>query len=224
MTITVLKAATIIAMPLLVAACAVPGFGDVDFMTSGAFTCGATAVGCSTSDGGTMLTLANNGNTLTIMAMGISNPGTVLPNDVNVITFNTTSTNMASLSSPAGVNTTGVTFTLGIDQTSPGPFNGTLGGSFSGSIDAKGSDTIVTFAPNQTALTLGGSTVYALDFLSPANTVWTIPNPGIGAIGVTTETASVTSTTVTPEPTFIMLSGLGFAGLAFVAYRRRQTI
>jgi hypothetical protein len=30
--------------------------------------------------------------------------------------------------------------------------------------------------------------------------------------------------TVTPEPTFMALTGLGFAGVAFVAYRRRRTV
>jgi hypothetical protein len=225
------KAVATIALPLLVAAFSLPAFAlPVDFTTTGTFTCGAHTVGCITSHGGSSITITNDGNTLTMTAVGFTNlnifPGDTNTDingspldDVNVITFDTTSTNHAS---PAGgVNTAGVTFTLNVDQTSPviAPNRGTLGGSFSGTIDARGSNTVVNFASNQTSLLLGGNILYSLDFLSPTQTFWTIPNPGINKTGVTTETA-----TVTPEPTFMMLTGLGFAGLAFVAYRRKRTI
>jgi hypothetical protein len=220
MSFTVLRVSAKMALPLLVAAFAIPGFGDVDFLTSGTFTCGAV-VGCVTSNGGSTVTVTNNNNTLQIIADNITNLGIVPPDDVNVITLETTSTNRGG-----AVDTTGLTFTLNIDQTQPAiaPTTGSLSGSFSGSINANGSNTIVTFAPNQTSLTLGGNFIYTLDFLDPNNTSWTIPNPGIGETGVTTETATVTSGTVTPEPTFMMLSGLGFAGLTFVTWRRKQAV
>jgi hypothetical protein len=35
---------------------------------------------------------------------------------------------------------------------------------------------------------------------------------------------TASATTVTPEPTFMALTGFGVAGLAFVAYRRRRTV
>jgi hypothetical protein len=224
------KVAATIILPLLVAAYSLPAFATpVDFTTTGTFKCGA-AIGCSTSNGGSSITITNDGNTLKMTAIGFTNLN-VLPadvnldangsplDDVNVITFNTTSTNRPSPG--GGVNTAGVTFTLNIDQTSPAtvPNTGNLGGSFAGTIDAKGSNTVVNFAPNQTSLLLGGNITYTLDFLNPAQTFWTIPNPGINKTGITTETA-----TVTPEPTFMMLTGLGFAGLAFVAYRRKRTV
>jgi hypothetical protein len=218
------------ALPLLalITACAHPVFGTpVDFTTTGTFSCG-TAVGCSTSNLGSTLSVTNNGNTLTITAVGFTNlnipPGdtTIDVNgspldDANVITFNTTSTNHGA---PAGgVDTAGVTFTLNVDQTSPpiAPNTGNFAGSFSGAIDARGSTTIVSFNPALTSLTLGGNITYSLDFLDPAQTFWTIPNPGINKIGVTTETV-----TVTPEPTFILLTGFGFAGVLLTAHRRRR--
>lgn len=230
MTVNILGGAVKITLPLLIVACALPAFGTaVDFTTTGTFGCGAGSMGCTTSNGGSTVTITNNGNTLKITAAGFTNmnvmPGDTNPDingspldDVNVITFDTTSTNHPSI---GGINTEGVTFTLNIDQTSPVgvPDTGNLGGAFSGSIDAKGSNTVVTFAPNQAALVLAGNITYTLDFLTPGVNTWTIPNPGINKTGITTETA-----TVTPEPTFITLTGLGFAGLAFVAYRRKRTV
>ncbi|HEY3824526.1 MAG TPA: PEP-CTERM sorting domain-containing protein [Bryobacteraceae bacterium] len=225
----IVKAVLKLSLPALVVASAIPVFGmGVDFNTTGIFTCGISTVGCTTSDGGTHVQIINNGNTLNITAVGFTNTN-VFPNDenldvngsplddANIITFDTTSTNRPT---PAGgVNTAGLTFTLMINQTVPNisPTSGQLLGAFSGSIDARGSNTVVNFASNQTSLTLGGGIVYTLDFLNPGQNSWTIPNPGIGKTGVTTETA-----TVTPEPSFLILSGFGFAGLAFMAHRRRQ--
>jgi len=230
MTVNILGVHVKIALPLLVAAFALPAFGvPVDFSTTGTFACGVGSKGCTTSNGGSTVTVTNNGNTLQMTAIGFTNLNVFVGDnnpgidgspldDVNVITFDTTSTNHPSI---GGVNTTGVTFTLNINQTSPSgsPNQGNLGGSFSGAIDAKGSNTVVNFAANETSVLLAGNNLYTLDFLDPTHRFWTIPNPGINKIGITTETA-----TVTPEPTFIMLTGLGFAGLAFVAYRRKRTV
>ena len=125
----VLRAAAKLSLPVLVVVSALPVFGmGVDFNTTGIFTCGASTVGCTTSDGGTHVTITNNGNTLNITAVGFTNMN-VPPNDqnldvngsplddTNVMTFDTTSTNHAT---PAGgVNTAGLTFTLNINQTVP---------------------------------------------------------------------------------------------------------
>jgi hypothetical protein len=241
MTVDVFGAAAQISLPLLVAAFALPAFGmDVDFTTTGTFSCGS-AVGCSTSNNGSTVTITNDGNTLKMTAIGITNLDIPVGDsnldvngnpfdDVNAITFNTTSTNHPS---PAGgVNTAGLTFTLNIDQTSPPavPNIGSVGASFTGSIDAKGSNTTVNFTPNQTSVILGGNVEYMLDFLSETPDVWTIPNPGINKTGVTTETATVDpkpgsngNGLSTPEPTFTALTGLGFSSFALVAYRRRRT-
>lgn len=146
----IMKAAAKISLPILVVASALPVFGSmVDFNTTGIFKCGVSTVGCTTSPDGSHVTITNNGNTLNITAVGFTNLN-IMPSDtnldingsplddVNVITFNTTSTNHAT---PAGgVNTAGLTFTLMINQTVPNiaPTTGNLLGAFSGSIDARG--------------------------------------------------------------------------------------
>jgi hypothetical protein len=219
MTVQILKDAAKIALPLLVASFALPAFGaDVDFTTTGVFACNG-AVGCTTSDGGSKIVITNHGNTVAIQAIGDVNMNVPVNDspldDVNVMSFNTISTNKPS---PSGaVDTSGATFTLEINQTSPAiaPQMGSLGGSFSGTIDDTASNTVITFAP--TELVLGGNNEYSLD-----SGTWAIPNPGINAYHESTFNATVTN--VTPEPTFMALTGLGFAGLALVAYRRKQTV
>jgi hypothetical protein len=225
MSVRILKDAAKIVLPLLVAAFALPAFGsEVSFTTTGVFACNG-AVGCTTADGGSYISITNHGNTVSIEAMGYTDvnvPVNQTPqDDVNVISFNTIATNHPS---PSGaVDTTGVTFTLDIDQTSPviSPNNGSLGGSFTGTIDATASSTQINFAPNQTALVLGGTT-YSLNFLSPGQDFWSLPAPGIQRYHESTQTATILN--VTPEPTFMTLTGLGFVGLAMVAYRRKRTV
>jgi len=218
MFVQIIKVAAKTVLPLLVAAFALPAFGaEVDFTTTGLFSCG-TAVGCHTTLGGQEIIITNHGNTIALEAFGFtdlnvpvnSSPG----DDVNVMTLNYISTNKPS---PSGaVDTAGATFTLKFDQTSPAiaPQNGSLGGSFSGTIDDTFSNAKINFAPSQ--LTLGGNNTYSLD-----QSTWAIPKPGINIYHQATFKATVTD--VTPEPTFMALSGLGFAGLAFVAYRRKRT-
>jgi len=223
MSVQVFKFAAKSMLPILIAAFAGSAFAeDVTFTTTGEFSCG-TATGCSTAIfdgvGGGQMTIANNGNTFNINAVGYTNADVLAgdPNldDVNALTFNDTATNFTPKTSPKGspVNTNGAEFTLVITQTAPpaSPNSGSLSGGFTGTVTASQSLAEITFS--NTTLTLGNVT-YTLD-----QSVWTIPTPGIKTIGMTTDTA-----TVTPEPTFMALTGLGFAGLAFVAYRRRRTV
>jgi len=198
------------ALPVFVAAFALPAFAaDVTFTTTGTFGCG-TATVC-TGDGTNTMTIANDGNSITINATGESYvnfpAGVAGSDDANVVQFRTLSTN-SNL-----VTTDGASFTLSITQTAPPPTaSGSLTGAFSGKISTSKTTTFITFA--DTSLVLNNIT-YTLD-----SSTWSIPNSGLGGtIGMVTETA-----TVTPEPTFMMLTGLGFAGLAFVAYRRRRTV
>jgi hypothetical protein len=226
MSVQIFKDAAKIALPLLVAAFALPAFGaEVDFTTTGVFACNG-AVGCTTTANGSEIVIINHGNELIIQSSGFTNmnvPVNTSPQDtVNAIQFQTIASNH---STPSGaVDTTGATFTLKFNQTNPNiaPTKGTLGGTFSGTIDATASSARINFAANQTALVLGGNNEYSLDFLNPGQNFWTIPNPGIGHYSPTTETVTVTN--VTPEPTFMALTGLGFAGLALVAYRRKRAI
>jgi hypothetical protein len=210
------------ALPVLVVAFALPAFAeDVSFTTTGEFFCGtvvSTNGGTCTatnatppSDGTSTIIIANGGHTATVNVAGDSYAGLQAGNpgvdDVNVAQFSSTA------STGAAVNTNGATFDLVITQTLPTSEGGTLSGAFSGTIGNKSQTNGASVTFSDTTLQLG-NVLYTLDASS-----FSIGNPGINTIGMNQITA-----TVTPEPTFMMLTGLGFAGLAFVAYRRRQAV
>jgi len=115
------------------------------------------------------------------------------------------------------------TFTLTIQQ---GANSGSLTGTLSGTLEnGCGAPPLpacvvarVTFA--DTSVTIAG-VEYQLNsnvYLLPVNHTATSSAPGNGS-----DTITMTITNVTPEPTFMMLTGLGFACVAFVAYRRKRT-
>jgi len=248
-----------IALPALVAALALPAFADtVDFNTTGAFGCDGIVADnpakpgepstCSVSPDQTLITITNNGNTVTIRAVGdtyTSIPADGSPDaDKNVVTLNDTSTSNISACTvalvggncPAGksvaagaVNITGAEFTLTINQTKclgcagAGTGSGTMADAVSGNVFFKNTTAQVIFGDGSTlpTVTIAGVT-YTLD-----EATYPLANPGkledFPGFGSETFTAQLTSA-ATPEPTFMMLSGLGFAGLAFVAYRRKRTV
>jgi hypothetical protein len=223
MTFQSFKVAAKIGLPVLMVAFALPAFAeDVTFTTTGAFSCGAPGTcALSTYDGTSdaQMVIKNHNNTFTIQASGYTEANVLAgdPNndDVNAINFNTA---VAKTGKQDPVNTTGAGFTLTITQTSPpaNPDSQSLTGAFSGTITSAQTGVVVTFGGGASApldSVVIGNITYTLD-----SNVWTIPNPGNGTIGMTAET-----TTVTPEPTFMMLTGLGFAALGFVAYRRKRT-
>jgi|SRR5580704_7209703 hypothetical protein len=217
MLVQVLKVAVKIGLPVLIAAFALPAFAeDVTFTTTGEFFCGTVAGTCSTSNGGTTMTITNGGGTTTVNVAGDSYVNLLAGNpavdDVNVAQFTSTAT------TGAAVNTAGATFELIFKETGPVAGSGDLVGDFSGTMGnkSKTGGSTITFggtANNPPSVPIGG-VLYSLD----ANST-NIGNPGIGTTGANQITA-----TVTPEPTFMALTGLGFAGLAFVAYRRRRVV
>lgn len=197
-------------LPLAVAALALPAMAEnVTFTTSGTFGCGSAVV-CSLSNGGSTITVTNNGNTATDTAVGYTYTNLLAGNtpsaDVNVMEFDDTST--ANGTQGASVN--GSTFTLHITQSAPTAGAGTLSGNFSGTIYYKNTNAFIDFG-NNTTLVLGNIT-YTLD-----SSQWDMANPG-HTVGMSFQTAQVT-----PEPTFLLLTGLGFSCLAFVAWRRKRT-
>jgi len=215
---------TKIALAVSMAAFTLPAFAeDVTFTTTGEFTCGTVAGACATSTAyGSptgQITVTQNTNTFTLDAEGYTETNVLAGNsaidDVNVLTFLDSITKTGS-QDPVLLN--GATFSLLITQSAPAasPDSGTLSGAITGSITASATSAIITFS--STSLTIG-TVLYTLDAGGSGN-VWTIPNSGNPPkIGMTTETALVT-----PEPTFMALTGFGFAGLAFVAYRRKRTV
>jgi hypothetical protein len=244
-----------VVLPVLVAAFAMPAFAEtVDFNTTGAFDCDGTVANnpakpgepstCTVSPDKSLITITNNGNTVTIKAIGdsytgiLADPGPLA--DKNVVTLNDTSTSNVSVclvalvggKCPAGksvvagaVGITGAEFTLDFNQTKcvgcdgAGTGSGVMADALSGKVFFKNTKAQVIFGNgvNLPTVTIDHVT-YTLD-----QATYPLANPGkltdIPGFGSETFTAQVT-----PEPTFMLLSGLGFAGLAFVAYKRKRTV
>ena len=106
-------------LPVLVAALALPAFAEtVDFNTTGTFGCDGIVANnpakpgepstCTLSPDQTLITITNNGNTVTIKAIGdsyTSVPADGSPDaDKNVVTLNDTSTSNTSVCLVALVN------------------------------------------------------------------------------------------------------------------------
>jgi hypothetical protein len=205
------KLALKMALPALVTACALPAFAEnVTFTTTGTFNCGS-AVGCSTSLGGSKMTLINNGNTATVQAVGQTYTNLLAGNDpgsdVNIMTFLDTSTAAGT----KGAVANGSMFTLMITQVSPVvvPDHASLTGGFSGQIYFKSTTAFIDFG-SKPSLVLGNIT-YTLD-----SSTWNMANPG-HTTGIAVQTAQVA-----PEPTFMLLTSLCFGGMALLAYRGRR--
>jgi hypothetical protein len=203
------------ALAVSLAAFALPAFAEsVDFTTTGEFFCGSVAGACtatnSATPGGSSLVIITNNGTTNIAVAGdtynnfiVGDPAT---DDLNIAQFSSTATKGAA------VNTGGAEFELLITQTGPGGTQtGEFIGTFSGTVGNKSQTNGASVNFANTTLTLG-NVVYSLDAPS-----FSIGNPGIGTTGANQITA-----TVTPEPTFMLLTGLGFAAAGFVAYRRRK--
>lgn len=107
------------------------------------------------------------------------------------------------------------TFSLNISQTLPSVGSGGLDtGTLTGSLSTNGSTGMITFTDS--TLNLGGIE-YQLDGFAFGNSYILVP-PSSG--GITSLEMNVTSTL--PEPTFVGLTALGFAGMGVVAFRRRR--
>lgn len=217
-------------LPVAVAACSLPVFAEtVDFTTTGTFGCG-TAVGCSILGSGSEISVTNGtpSNTATETAIGYTY-NNLLANspqaqDISVIEFNGTTTKNGK----PGASLSGSTFSITIDQTActgcyaPTTGSGTFSGTLTGTVYTTGTNAYIDFCPavgpcNSANYTLNiGGVTYTLD--NPQD--WAFDNASSVPVqmGVTFQAA-----TVTPEPTFLMLTGLGFGVLGLVAYRRRRT-
>jgi hypothetical protein len=222
MTVNILRTAVTTALPVLLAAFALPAFAmPVNFTTTSEFCTGA----CITGSASLNITNSNGIVMLTTTGYAYTN---VFPADVNLdpdgnpFDDKNAATVTTHASGIAPISLAGNEFLLTITQTSPVPGGTPISGSFlgqmSGTLGRSGTGAIVTFNTDSIAL---DNITYSLDVpqTGPNAFQWYIPMPGNGLTGVTSLTM-----TVTPEPTFMMLTGLGFAGLAFIAYRRKRTV
>jgi len=189
---------------------------DVTYSTTGTFNCG-TAVGCTLPGG--VLTIASTtpyANTSTLTYIGqpsgsLTGLGT-LTGDVGSIVEH-------SLEGPPDYEVfNGSTFTLTITQTVPGPTtSGSNTGKITGILAVSAEDIKITFA-NDGVVDVGGTT-YTLGPTS--NGVVSIPYSSI-PIQATVFNSYTGNSTPTPEPGFLVLTGVGFLGLAGMALRRRR--
>lgn len=214
MTNRILEVAAKMALPLLVAAFALPVFGmAVTYTSTGEF-CAAPGPCANTNP------LVENpahdsvtvGTYPQVTFLGAENVSAFVdtPSQAVAGQFDVS----VAGSNPRFVPPTSSTYTLYITQTSPFAGTGTFVGGFSGNIALGSTTATITFS--NTTIVLGGYT-YTLD-----SSVYTLP-----LISIPSHTDQImmeVTQNTTPEPTFMALSGLGFAGLAFVAYRRKRTV
>jgi hypothetical protein len=166
-------------------------------------------------------TYASGGITLTINGATPNIMEGDTPFDGNIAHFGVTEAPNSTLTLNA------LPFSIYIYQTLPGLQSGVLAGSVSGTIkrlpptnNASGSY-VANFAPGNQQIILAG-VVYTLDLQTGGACA---AGDGCTIIPVTPAgkdlTAFITASPV-PEPTFYTLSGLGFAGLLGMAFRRRR--
>jgi hypothetical protein len=174
----------------------------VDYSTTGAFTC----VGCTGSGTGT-ITFGTLTLTYDPIGAGVVNASPSTNASAGAIVITDTSTNNTPING---------TFALTIHQAVPSLGNGFLTGALSGSLSTNGSSSLLAFN-GSTSLNLGGIE-YNLTPTFGSDYALVPPSSG----GTTTLEMTVTSTL--PEPTFMALTALGFAGMGLVAFRRRRRV
>jgi hypothetical protein len=213
MTNRILEVAAKMALPLLVAAFALPVFGmDVTYTSTGEF--------CAAPGPCANLTPLVENPAHDSITVGAYPQVTYFGAEKVSATVDTPSQAVAAQFdvSVAGSNPRTVpaneAFTIYITQTNPFAGTGTFVGGFSGNIALGSTTATITFS--NTTIVLGGFT-YTLD-----SSVYTLPKISIPSH--TDQIMMEVTQNTTPEPTFMALSGLGFAGLAFVAYRRKRTV
>jgi len=197
----------------------------ISYSTTGAFGCGS-AVGCTTGSSPSSITITGGGNSSTLAYSPNTgtflNPGPPPPQQVNYGVITATS----PLSTPAEVFN-GATFTMSISETLPDTTNGNIAAQLTGTVQATGSTAEIDF-DNNGIISLGSVTYMignngVVNLAAPSVFTFTPTGfvQGITSIGGVV-TASGGNGGQLPEPTFLGLTGLGFVGLAAMAYRRRR--
>jgi len=193
----------------------------ISYSTTGVFGCG-TAVGCTTGSSPSSITITGGGNFATLNYSPNTgtflNPGPPPPQVVNYGNI----TAVSLLTTPAEAFN-GATFTMTINETIPDNTSGNISASLQGTVQETGSTASIDFA-NNGIISLG-----AVTYMIGNDGVVNLAAPSAGtrfSKGITSITGMVTATSggggMLPEPTFLGLTGLGFFGLAGMAYRRRR--
>lgn len=197
-----------LAVPAFALAMVLPAHGDtVTYSTTGGF---------SASGGASSATFSLGGNNATLTFVGVSGASV----SATPTTFASAGSIDVASTSTTGVPLTG-TFTLGIDQTVPSSNNGQLTGDLTGKVSFNQSTGSLSFT--STTLTLG-SVTYTL--LAPANGYQLVPpttNNGMTTLEMllsVTQNGGGGGTNPVPEPSFLLITGMGFGVMGLVAVRR----
>ena len=200
MTKTVSKLYIVLALSAPALLTGTPALADViTYSTTGGF---------SANGGASSATFGSGGNTLTLTFTGISSSTVMAPPASNASAGFIT----ASVTGTGGTATGN--FTLTIDQTSPSVDSGGLSGILSGTIQSNSSTGTLDFS--STSLTLG-NVLYTLQ--QPIGGYELVPPSTLN--GETSVQMQIDVTSV-PEPAFYGLTGLGFLGIAGIAFRRHR--
>jgi len=198
------------AVSAFVLAVAVPAFAvTIDYSTTGSFACTPPSATCSAA--GDSITYGSGAHTATVMFAGVTG-GVILPDPFGDLTSFAEVGTVTTTSNDGGAKTAPSTFSLTITQSSPVAGSGTLTGNVTGNIAPMGSTGMLSFT--STTLNLGG-VKYTLE---PADYILS-PQ---GAGGSDQIEMVIDASSYAPEPSFFALTGIGFAGLLLLAYRRRQ--
>jgi hypothetical protein len=201
---------------------AVPGnAATVDYTTTATFSCSGCVVN-NNGSGDVKVIYGTGANTATLEFVGAPS-GTAVESDGSFVTAGFGYIQASSTGKGSAINGT---FTLAINQSSPGqpPLTGAFTtATLSGTVVGNKSTSYASFgsSPNP-QVTLGGPVTYELDTSKKFHTNvygYTIVSPSTGN-GRTSLQGNISAT---PEPTLLTLTGAGFLGLAAIASRRRKT-
>jgi hypothetical protein len=197
---------------------------EVTYNTTGTFNCSGAGSGCTAA--GSVLS-APNGLTITYSGLFGATVAPPYPTNAQFGSFTA-----GAESGP--VDPIFGAFTLLIAQTVPSPVGtATLAGQFAGTISTNSSNILLKFTngsgttppPSLSSDPISGAAAYS--FTIGDVTYWidqrTPINPSSTGGGVSTINGAIEET-ISPEPSFLALTGAGFAGLLALALRRRSRI